>query len=140
MFNQSNCSYLSLEVVVYLFLSLKWWQSTILWSVLCHFHSLYHCSHSLSLIVILCHSLSPFVTCCTTCCHSLSLAAVCCHSLSFVVTGCTTRSHSLSFVVTCCTTRCHSLSLVIPLVVNRCHSLSFVVTRCTTRLSFYKRS
>ena len=37
-----------------------------------------------------------------------------------------TRCHSLLFVVT----RCHSLSLVAPLV----------VTRCTTRLSFYKRS
>ena len=36
------------------------------------------------------------------------------------------RCHSLSFVVT----RCHSLSLVVPLV----------VTRCTTRLSFYKRT
>ena len=37
----------------------------------------------------------------------------------------------------------HSLSLVVPLVltccVTRCHSLSLVVTRCTTRLSFYKR-
>ena len=38
----------------------------------------------------------------------------------------------------------HSLSLVVPLVVIRCHSLyhllSLVVARCTTRLSFYKRS
>ena len=41
-------------------------------------------------------------------------------------------------------TRCHSLSLVVPLVFTRYHSLSpviaLVVTRCTTRLSFYKRS
>ena len=90
--------------------------------------------HSLSLVVIRCHSLY----------HSLSLVVIRCHSLY----------HSLSFVVTCC----HSLSLVVPLVVIRCHSLyhslslvvirchslyhslSLVVTRCTTRLSFYKRS
>ena len=32
------------------------------------------------------------------------------------------------------------LSLIVPLVVIRCHSLSLVVARCTTRLSFYKRS
>ena len=73
--------------------------------------------HSLSLVVIRCHSLY----------HSLSLVVIRCHSLyhslSFVVTRCTTRCHSLSFVVTRCTTRCHSLY----------HSLSFVVTRCTTR-------
>ena len=37
-------------------------------------------------------------------------------------------------------TRCHTLSLILPLVVIRCHSLSLFVTRCTTRLSFYKRS
>ena len=49
----------------------------------------------------------------------------------------------LLFVVT----RCHSLSLLVPLVVPlviRCHSLSLVVPlvviRCTTSLSFYKRS
>ena len=57
-----------------------------------------------------------------------------CYSLSLVVTRCTTRYHSLH----------HSLSLIVPLVVIRCHSLyhslSLVVTRCTTRLSFYKRS
>ena len=49
----------------------------------------------------------------TTCCHLLSLIVICC-------------CHSPSFIFT----RCHSLSLVVPLV----------VTRCTTRLSFYKRS
>ena len=66
--------------------------------------------HSLSLVVIRCHSLY----------HSLSLVVIRCHSLyhslSFVVTRCTTRCHSLSFVVTRCTTRCHSLSLDVQLV------------------------
>ena len=64
---------------MYLFLSLKARQSSILWSVLCRFHSLYHCCHSLSLIAICCHSLHYllplFVTCCATRCHSLSLDA-----------------------------------------------------------------
>ena len=46
------------------------------------------------------------------------------------------NGHSLTFVVTPWTTCCHSLSLV----VICCHSLSVVATRCTTRLSFYKRS
>ena len=97
--------------VVYLFLPLKGRQSSILWSVLCRFLRLYHCCHSLSLVVTRCHSLY----------YLLPL---------FVVTCCTTRCHSLSFVVTDCTTRCHWLY----------HSLSLFVTRCTTRLSFYKRS
>ena len=52
-------------------------------------------------------------------CHSLSLAAVHCHLLN--------------------TTCCHSLYYSLSTVVVRCHLLSFVVTRCTTRLSFYKR-
>ena len=108
----SNCSHPSLEVVVYLFLSLKGWQSSILWSVLCRFHWLYHC------------------------CHLLSLIAICCHSLSLVVIRC----HSLSLVVPLFATHCHSFSLVVPLVVTRCHLLTLVVTRCTTRLSFYKQS
>ena len=34
----------------------------------------------------------------------------------------------------------HSLSLVVIRFITLCHSLSFVVTRCTTRLSFCKRS
>ena len=86
----------------------------------------------------------------TTRCHSLSLVVICCHSLSFVVTRCHLLSlvvipcHSLSFVVTRCLLLYHLLSLVAPLVVIRCHSLyhssSLVVTRCITRLSFYKRS
>ena len=54
----------------------------------------------------------------------------------FVVPLVVTRCHSLSFVVT----RCHSLYHSLSFVVTRCHSLSLFVTRCTTRLSFYKRS
>ena len=56
-----------------------------------------------------------------------------CHSLLLIVFFfllVVIRCHSLSFIVTCYTTSCHSLY----------PSLSFVVTRCTTRLSFYKRS
>ena len=51
------------------------------------------------------------------------------HLLSLAVTHC----HLFPLVVTHCTTNCHSLY----------HSLSSIVThviRCTTRLSFYKRS
>ena len=70
------------------------------------------------------------------------------HSLSLVVPLVVIRCHSMSLVVICCTTHCHSLyhslSFVVPLVIIRCHSLYhsslLVVTRCTTRLSFYKRS
>ena len=102
---------------MYLFLSLKGWQSFILWSVLCRFHSLYHWCHSLSLITIYCHSLSLVVP----------LLVTRYHSLSFVATSCTTCCHSMSFV-TRCTTRCHSLyyslSLIVLLVVTRCHLLS----------------
>ena len=76
------------------------------------------CSDSFSFVV-------PLVVIC--CRHSLLFVIIHCHSLSFVVTHC----NSLSFVIT----RCHSLSLVVPYI-----SLSVVVTRCTTRLSFYKRS
>ena len=70
----------------------------------------------------------------------LSLAVIRCHLLSLFVTRCHSLYHSLSFVVPLYVIRCHSLSFVVPLVVIRCHSLSFDVTRCTTRLSFYKRS
>ena len=59
----------------------------------------------------------------------LSLAVILCHSLSFLC-------YSLSFAVT----RCHSLSLVVIRSHLLYHSLSLVVTRCTTRLSFHKRS
>ena len=64
--NHSNCIHPSFEVVLYLFLSLKGRQSSILWSLLCRFHWLYHCCHSLSLIAICCHLLSLVVTRCTT--------------------------------------------------------------------------
>ena len=79
-----------------------------------------------------CHSLLIVVTRCHSLYYSLSLYHLLHHSLSLVVI----RYHSLSLVVT----RCHSLSLAVPLAVTCCHSLSLVVTRCTTRLSFYKRS
>ena len=95
LFNPSNFSHPSLEVVMYLFLSLKGWQSSILWSVLCRFHSLHHCCHSLSFISICCHVFSLVVSLAVTLCHSLynslSLVVIRCHSLSFVVTRCTTR-------------------------------------------------
>ena len=58
------------------------------------------------------------------------------HSLSLVVIRCHSLYHSLSLVVI----RCHSLYHSLSFVVTRCHSLSLVVIRCTTRLSFYKRS
>ena len=83
-------------------------------------HSLLFVFHSLSVVVLLVVTLY----------HLLH------HSLSFVVILC----HLLSLVVPLAVTHCHSLSLVVPLVVTCCHSLSLVVTRCTTRLSFYKRS
>ena len=102
MFNHSSCSHPSPEVVVHLFLSLKWWQSSILWNVLCRFHSLYHCSCSLLLIAIRCHSLLLVVT----------LYHLLYHSLSFVFTRC----HSLSLAVPLVATCCHSLSLDVPLV------------------------
>ena len=98
---------------MYLFLSLKGRQSSILWSVLCRFHWLYHCYHSRSVITI--------------CCHSLSLVVLLVVTLYQIVAP---------LVATRCTARCHSLSFV----VTRCHSLPLVVTRCTTGLSFYKRS
>ena len=87
--------------------------------------------YSLSFFVTLCHLLSFVITCCTTSCNSLWLV------VSLVVIHCTTQCHSLSLVVIRC--RCHSLSFVVPLVVIRCYSLSFDFTRCTTRMSFYKR-
>ena len=99
---------------MYLLLSLKGRQSSILWSLLCRFHWLYHCCHSP--FVTRCHLLSLVVTRSITRCHSLSLVAPFVvtrfHSLSLVVIRCTTRCHSWSFVVT----RCHLLSLAVPLV------------------------
>ena len=101
---------------MYLFLSLKWWQSSILWSVLCRFHLLYHCSHLLSLIDIRCHSLSLMFTLCHSLHHFLSLVVIRCHSLyqslSLVIIRCNSLYNSLSLVVI----RCHSLSLDVQLV------------------------
>ena len=89
------------------------------------FYVLSFFSFVLSLTVILCHSLSFFVTRC----HSFSLAVIRCHLLY----------HSLSLfvplVVICCHLLYHSLSFV----ATHHQSLSLVVTRCTTRLSFCKR-
>ena len=132
LFNHSNCSNPSLEVVVYLFWSMKARQSSILWSVLCRFHSLYHCCHSLSLTAFCCHLLPLVVLLAVTLCAFFTR----CHSLSLVAIRC----HSLSLVIPPVVTRCHSLSLVVLLVVTCCHLLSLVVTRCTTGLPFYKRS
>ena len=90
-----------------------------------------------------CH-LPSLIAIFVTRCHLLSLVVTRCHSLSLtvplVVTRCTTRCHLLSFVVLLVVICCYLLSFFVPLVAIRCHSLSFVVTRCTTRLSFYKRS
>ena len=87
--------------------------------------------------------------------HSYSfvlwLAVIRCHPWSFFLTRCHSLSLAIPLVVTRCIIRCHllyhSIPLVVPLLVicctTRCHSLSLVVfdvTRCTTRLSFYKRS
>ena len=109
---------------MYLFLSVKARQSSIIWNVLCRFHLLYHCCHSLSLIAICCHSLSLVVLLTVTLCyllyHSLSLVVIPCHLLYYSLSLVVIRCHSSSFVVTRCTTRCHSLSFV----VTRCHSLS----------------
>ena len=69
--------------------------------------------------------------------------------LSFDVIRCSTRCYSLSLIVTRyllsligipCTLRCHSLSLVVISCHQLYHQLSLVLTRCSTRLSFYKRS
>ena len=112
--------------------------------------------HKITLFYLLSFIFIRFITRC----HSLSLIVIFvtrCHSLSLVfsrwnflplavplvLTRCHLLYHSLSLFVICCATRCHSLSslsFVAPLVVILGHSLSFVVTRCTTHLSFYKRS
>ena len=79
------------------------------------FKSLYFtCSHLFSFV-------TPLV------CHSLSLIVICCHSLtllSLVVTLCHSLYHSLSLVVIRCTTCCHLFSLILPLVVTHCHLMS----------------
>ena len=103
LFNHSNCR------------SMKARQSSILWSVLCHFHSLYHCCHLLSLTAFCCHLLSLVVLLAVTLCacfHALSFVVTRCHSLSLVVIRCHLLYYSLSLVVI----YCHSLSLDVPLV------------------------
>ena len=101
-------------------------------------------SHSLLFVVTCCHSLYHslllFVTLCTTCCHSLPFAVTRCHSLSLVAPLFVTRCHLLYQSLSLVVIRCHSLYHSLLFVVTRCHSLSLVVSRCTTRLSFYKRS
>ena len=91
--------------------------TAILWSALCRFHSLYHCSHSLSLIAISC--------------HSLSLVVIRCHSLSFVVTRCNTRCHSLYHSLSNVVIRSHSLSLVVPQLPLICVFIKYrIVMQC----------
>ena len=117
----SNCSHPSLDVV-YLFLCFM--------AVI----------HSLKCTV----SLSFFVPLAVICCHSLSFVVTRCHSFSLVVILSYSLYHSLSLVAIRCTTCCHSLYHSLSFNVTLCHSLSIVVplavTRCTTRLTFYKRS
>ena len=105
---------------------------------------LFNLKHKITLFYLLSFVFIRFMTRC----HSLSVIVIFSYWLSFLVIRCHLLHHSLSlavsFVVICCTTRCHSLyhslSFVLPLVVICYHSFSFDVTRCTTRLSFYKRS
>ena len=104
---------------------------------------LFNLKHKITLFYLLSFVFIRFMTRC----HSLSLIVIFSYSLSFDVIRCHLQYHSLSlvsFVVICCTTRhhllYHSLSFVVLLVVIRYRSLSFDVTRCTTGLSFYKRS
>ena len=72
--------------------------------------------HSLSLIFVLCNSLSVVVIRChffTTCCPSLHWLH---HSLSLAVIRCTTHCHSLYHSLSLVVTRCYLLSLDVPLV------------------------
>ena len=102
----------------------------------------------LSLAVTHSSLLSHVVTSCITCCHSLSLVAplvvIRCYLLSYVVTRCTTCCHSLYHSLSLLVIRFHfmyhSLSQIVITSHSLYHSLPFVVTRCTTLLSFYKRS
>ena len=88
LFNHSNCSHPSLEVV-YLFLFYGSHPFFEMWCVV-------------------------FI-CCTTCCHLLSLIVICCVSLTFVFTRYHSLSLVVT-IVTGCTTRCHSLVLNVPFV------------------------
>ena len=95
LFNHSNCSHQSLEVVTE--------KMTITHSSMCIVPfslvlplAVTRC-HLLSFVVIRCHSLSQVDIRCTTHCHF-------CHSLLFVVTHCTSLCHSLLLVITWCIT------------------------------------
>ena len=113
LFNHSNCSHPSLEVVYLL---------------LCFMAVI----HSLKCTVLL-SFVEPLAV---VCCHSLSFVVTRCHSLSLVVILCHSLYQSLSLVlplvIACCHSLYHSLSFLVPHVVIRCHSLPFVVNRCTT--------
>ena len=78
LFNQSNYSHPSLEVV-YLFLSQKEWHHPFFEVYCAVFICFTICCHSLSLIAICCHSLPFVVPLVVICCHSLY------HSLSLDV-------------------------------------------------------
>ena len=97
---------------------------------------LFFLKHKITLFYLLSSVFIRFITRC----HSLLLIVIFCYLLSFAVIRCYLLNHSLPFVVPLDVTRCHSLSFVVSLVFIRCHSLSFDATRCTTLLSFYKRS
>ena len=93
-------------------------------------------NHSLLFALIdshsLYHSLSFFVTRCITCCHSLSLVFTRNCLLPLVAIRC----ESLSLIAI----RCRQMYLIVICCHSSFHSLSLAVTRCTTRLSFHKRS
>ena len=105
-----------------------------------HIGLLFLLKHKITLFYLLSFVFIRFITRC----HSLLLVVIFCYSSSFVFIRCHflyhSSYHSLSFVVTLNVIRCHLLSLVVPLDVIHCHSLSFDINRCTTRLSFNKRS
>ena len=52
--------------------------------------------------------------------HSLSLVLVHCHSLPLGVFLCSTRCHSVYYSISFVVIPCHSLLLVVPLVVTQC--------------------
>ena len=102
LFNHSNCSHQSLEVVT------EKWQSFVLRCVLYRFHQFYH-----------------LLSLAATYCHLLPLPVIRCHSLSLADIRCTTHCqfcHSLVSAVIRCTTLCHSL---LPIATRCITSLSF---------------
>ena len=105
LFNHSNCSHPSLEVV-YLLLCFKAVISSL------------KCTVSFSFVVPLN----------IVCCHSLSFVVTRCHSLPLFVTCCTPHCHSLEFVVSLVVIQCHSVIRSQFLY----HLLLLVVTQCTT--------